>query len=169
MKLQGTSGVCYDTIAFEKMKRLRLLQLDHVQFIGDYGCFPRNMKWPSWQGFPLKYMPENFYQNNLVAMDLKHNNLTQVWKKPQILKNTNDLKEELKKCMRGKRDLFTSGDFLNDKIKLGTGGFKERYYKEKRSSKFFPAATYFVQKYTDGLLWVLEYYFSGVASWTLYS
>ncbi|KAI5422991.1 hypothetical protein KIW84_046127, partial [Lathyrus oleraceus] len=84
MKLQGTSSDCFDTIAFEKMKRLRLLQLDNVQFSGDYEFFPKNLKWLSWQGFPLKYTPENFYQKNLVVMDLKHSNLTQVWKKPQV-------------------------------------------------------------------------------------
>ncbi|XP_058743684.1 disease resistance protein RUN1-like isoform X2 [Vicia villosa] len=104
MKLQGTSGVCFDTIAFEKMKRLRLLQLDHVQFIGDYGCFPRNLKWLSWQGFPLKYMPENFYQNNLVAMDLKHSNLTQVWKKPQLMQKLKIINLSHSKCLKSTPD-----------------------------------------------------------------
>jgi len=84
MKLPRTSRVCFDTIAFEKMKRLRLLQLDHAQLIGDYECFSKQLRWLSWQGFPLKYTPENFYQKNVVAMDLKHSNLTQVWKKPQV-------------------------------------------------------------------------------------
>ncbi|MCH86258.1 NBS-containing resistance-like protein [Trifolium medium] len=72
MKLQMTSCVCFDTSAFEKMKRLRLLQLEHVQLNGDYECFPKHLRWLSWQGFPLKYTPENFYQKNLVAMDFKH-------------------------------------------------------------------------------------------------
>ncbi|XP_024627643.1 disease resistance protein RUN1 isoform X2 [Medicago truncatula] len=85
MKLQRSSRVGFDAIGFEKMKRLRLLQLDHVQVIGDYECFSKHLSWLSWQGFPLKYMPENFYQKNLVAMDLKHSNLTQVWKRPQML------------------------------------------------------------------------------------
>ncbi|KEH18110.1 disease resistance protein (TIR-NBS-LRR class) [Medicago truncatula] len=85
MKLPKTNRVCFDTIAFEKMKRLRLLQLDNVQVIGDYKCFSKHLRWLSWQGFPLKYTPENFYQKNVVAMDLKHSNLTQVWKKPQLI------------------------------------------------------------------------------------
>ncbi|CAI8616211.1 unnamed protein product [Vicia faba] len=88
----------------------------------------------------------------------------------EILKNTKDLKSLLKKCIRANGDLFTSGDFLNDKIKLGTVGFKERYYKEKfsvdGSTNIELKRKEVVQKYTEGLLWVLEYYFSGVASWT---
>jgi hypothetical protein len=84
LKLQRTSRVCFDTIAFEKMKRLRLLQLVHVQLNGDYECLPKHLRWLSWQAFPLKYTPENFYQKNLVAMELKHSSLKQVWKEPQV-------------------------------------------------------------------------------------
>ncbi|AES88286.2 5'-3' exoribonuclease [Medicago truncatula] len=88
----------------------------------------------------------------------------------EILKNTKDLKEKLKKCIKDKGDLFKSGDFLTDKIKLGNVGFKERYYKEKfsveGSTNIELKRKEIVQKYTEGLLWVLQYYFSGVASWT---
>ncbi|CAJ2654746.1 unnamed protein product [Trifolium pratense] len=88
----------------------------------------------------------------------------------EILKNTKDLKEELNKCIKEKGDLLKSGDFLIDKIKLGTVGFKERYYKEKfsveGSTNIELKRKEIVQKYTEGLLWVLQYYFSGVASWT---
>ncbi|KAJ1440744.1 putative 5-3 exonuclease [Sesbania bispinosa] len=84
--------------------------------------------------------------------------------------NTKELKEELKKCIREKGDLFKSGEFLIDKIKLGTAGYKERYYKEKfsveGSTDIECKRKDIVQKYTEGLLWVLQYYFSGVPSWT---
>ncbi|KAL2328420.1 hypothetical protein Fmac_021847 [Flemingia macrophylla] len=102
----------------------------------------------------------------------------------EIEQNTKDLKDELRKCIREKSDLFKSGDFVVDKIKLGTRGFKERYYEAKFSvkgpteieckrkeivfvSSTLPTAIFlgFVQKYTEGLVWVLRYYFSGVASW----
>ncbi|KAG4974254.1 hypothetical protein JHK87_031075 [Glycine soja] len=56
----------------------------------------------------------------------------------EIEQNTKDLKDELKICIREKCDLFQSGNFLTDKV----------------------------QKYTEGLVWVLQYYFSSVASWT---
>ncbi|TKY67031.1 5'-3' exoribonuclease 3 [Spatholobus suberectus] len=88
----------------------------------------------------------------------------------EIEQNTKDLKDELKKCIREKCELFKSGEFLTDKIKLATPGCKERYYKAKFSvegpTDIECKRKEIVQKYTEGLVWVLQYYFSGVASWT---
>ncbi|KAL2328421.1 hypothetical protein Fmac_021848 [Flemingia macrophylla] len=87
----------------------------------------------------------------------------------EIEQNTEDLKDELRKCIREKSDLFKSGEFIVDKIKLGTRGFKERYYEAKFSVKgpteIECKRKEIVQKYTEGLVWVLQYYFSEVASW----
>ncbi|KAK7257375.1 hypothetical protein RIF29_31309 [Crotalaria pallida] len=85
LKLQKSSRVYFSTKAFEKMKRLRLLQLDQVQLDGDYGYIPKHLKWVYWRGFPLKYTPENLCLGNLVAMDLRHSNLKLVWKEPQVM------------------------------------------------------------------------------------
>ncbi|KAK7286759.1 hypothetical protein RJT34_21982 [Clitoria ternatea] len=80
LKLQRTSELCFDTKAFENMKRLRLLQLEHVQLAGDYGYLPKHLSWVCWKGFPLKYIPNNFYQGNVVAINLKESNINLVWK-----------------------------------------------------------------------------------------
>ena len=57
------------------MKRLRLLQLDYVQLIGDYGYFSKQLRWISWQGFRSEYVPNNFHMENVIAIDLKHSHL----------------------------------------------------------------------------------------------
>ncbi|KAK7244592.1 hypothetical protein RIF29_39416 [Crotalaria pallida] len=85
LKLQRSRRDRFSTKAFENMKRLRLLQLTEVQLDGDYTNLPKQLRWVYWQGFPLKYIPDNFYQGNLVAMDLRHSNLKLVWKQPQVL------------------------------------------------------------------------------------
>ncbi|CAL0329013.1 unnamed protein product [Lupinus luteus] len=88
----------------------------------------------------------------------------------ELLQNTKDLNELLKSCILEQNDLFKSGKFPNDKIKLGTSGWRQRYYKEKFSVEgsvdIESKRKDIVQKYTEGLLWVLQYYYSGVPSWT---
>ncbi|CAJ1949609.1 unnamed protein product [Sphenostylis stenocarpa] len=85
LKMQRTSRVCFGTEAFEKMKRLRLLQLDHVQLAGDFGNLPKQLRWVYWKAFSLTYIPDNFYQENVVSIDIKYSYLKQVWKEPQLL------------------------------------------------------------------------------------
>ncbi|XP_073290559.1 5'-3' exoribonuclease 3-like [Primulina huaijiensis] len=88
----------------------------------------------------------------------------------QILKNTKELKQKIKDYMRSQSDLFKDGCFGTDKVKFGTAGWKERYYKEKFSvenpEEVEALRKNVVTKYGEGLCWVLLYYFSGVPSWT---
>jgi hypothetical protein len=73
-----------ETKAFEKMDKLRLLQLSGVQLDGDYKYLSRHLRWLSWHRFPLKFTPADFHQRSLVAVDLKYSNLEQVWRKSQV-------------------------------------------------------------------------------------
>ncbi|KAI4354043.1 hypothetical protein L6164_002943 [Bauhinia variegata] len=36
-------------------------------------------------GFPLKFIPANFYLESLVALELKYNNLILLWKEAKLL------------------------------------------------------------------------------------
>ncbi|MCI40316.1 TMV resistance protein N, partial [Trifolium medium] len=65
------------------MDKLRLLQLSSEQLKGDYKYLSRQLRWLSWRGFPLKFIPAGFHQDNLVAIDLKYSNLEQVWMESQ--------------------------------------------------------------------------------------
>ena len=70
--------------AFEKMDKLRLLQLAGVKIDGDFKYLSKDLRWLCWHRFPLKYTPSDFNQQSLVAIDFKYSNLERVWKKSQV-------------------------------------------------------------------------------------
>ncbi|KAI5480844.1 5'-3' exoribonuclease 2 [Pseudohyphozyma bogoriensis] len=57
-----------------------------------------------------------------------------------------------------------------DTVKLWEPGYKERYYRQKFGVELsdFEFRKSLVQSYTEGLCWVLEYYFQGTPSWQWY-
>ncbi|KAI9085166.1 hypothetical protein K1719_032877 [Acacia pycnantha] len=82
--------VSFLTKAFKKMKKLKLLRLVNVALDGDYKNISRDLKWLCWHKFHLKYVPANFFQNNLVAIELKYSSL-RLWREPQLLENLKTL------------------------------------------------------------------------------
>ncbi|KAI3956124.1 hypothetical protein MKW98_027438 [Papaver atlanticum] len=86
-----------------------------------------------------------------------------------VLENTKELQKKVKDYMQKQNDLYKQGLVSNDKVKLGLPGWKQCYYKEKFLVDDSESIRQeLVKKYTEGLCWVLEYYFSGVPSWTWY-
>ncbi|KAM7470215.1 hypothetical protein LguiA_008398 [Lonicera macranthoides] len=78
-------GLDLRTDAFEKMERLRLLKLNYTQLDGRYDNFPKTLIWLCWHGFPSKYIPIELSLENLVALDLRHSKLEEVWAGPKFL------------------------------------------------------------------------------------
>ncbi|PSS30011.1 TMV resistance protein like [Actinidia chinensis var. chinensis] len=76
------------TEAFERMRNLRLLQLNDVKIKGGFKDFPKRLAWLSWHRFPLKSIPSDFPMESLVALDLSHSKLENVWKRTKKLLNT---------------------------------------------------------------------------------
>ncbi|KAI9077644.1 hypothetical protein K1719_040419 [Acacia pycnantha] len=86
LNLSQDNKVFFSTKAFNKMNKLRLLRLVNVELDGDYKYISRDLKWLCWHKFPLKYVPANFFQNNLVAIELKYSSL-RLWRETQLLEN----------------------------------------------------------------------------------
>ena len=85
LKLPRANAKCFSTKTFKKMTRLRLLQLAGVRLDGNFEHLSRNLKWLSWNGFPLTHIPGNFSRRNLVSIELENSNVKLVWKEAQVL------------------------------------------------------------------------------------
>ncbi|XP_059461859.1 disease resistance protein RUN1-like [Corylus avellana] len=85
LELTSRNKMNFNSEAFIKMQRLRLLQLDHVRLTGDYKYLSKELRWLCWHGFPLKFIPNDFYTRNLVVIDLQYSNLKKVWESPKLL------------------------------------------------------------------------------------
>ncbi|XP_058746890.1 disease resistance protein RUN1-like [Vicia villosa] len=85
LKVQRTNRVILSTDSFKDMKKMRLLELDRAVLTGDYRYLSKELRWVYWQGFTFNYIPDEFYQGNLVVIDVKYSSIKQVWKEAKLL------------------------------------------------------------------------------------
>ncbi|XP_052205812.1 disease resistance protein RPV1-like isoform X2 [Diospyros lotus] len=75
----NSSEVVFETNAFAKMCKLRLLQLNFVQLSGSFEKFPKTLRWLCWHGFPFESIHNDFQLDNVVALDMRYSRLKNVW------------------------------------------------------------------------------------------
>ncbi|XLU45966.1 hypothetical protein S245_040780, partial [Arachis hypogaea] len=85
LTLKLTNSVSLEAKMFKMMKRLRLLQLAGVQLDGNFEDLPKHLRWLHWHECYLKYIPSNFDQASLVAIELEFSNLKFVWKEAKFM------------------------------------------------------------------------------------
>ncbi|XP_031405968.1 TMV resistance protein N-like isoform X1 [Punica granatum] len=69
-----------DAKAFERMRLLRLLELNNLHVDGDFGLISKELRWLCWHGFPLDFLPDELYMENLVVLDMQYSKLRSTWK-----------------------------------------------------------------------------------------
>ncbi|KAL6214229.1 hypothetical protein ACLB2K_013667 [Fragaria x ananassa] len=77
---RNSSKVVLETNAFTRMRKLKLLQLSHVQFSGRYEEFPAGLRWLSWIEFSLASLPTDIPLENLVVLEMSNSSLRQLWR-----------------------------------------------------------------------------------------
>jgi len=84
LRLQRTTRIRFSTNAFQEMKKLRLLKLDGVHLIGDYGLISKQLRWVDWQRSAFKFIPNDLDQGNLVVFELKYSKIKHVWQETKV-------------------------------------------------------------------------------------
>ncbi|GKB15820.1 NB-ARC domains-containing protein [Tanacetum coccineum] len=109
-----------DANDFAQMKKLRILKIyqeekvsEHkLEFKGHNVIFSGNLYYLSnelslfyWHGCPFKYLPSDFYPENIVAIDLSYSNMKHFWTTPKCFRRLKVMK--LRYCC----NLTTTPDF----------------------------------------------------------
>ncbi|XP_042488073.1 disease resistance protein RPV1-like [Macadamia integrifolia] len=79
LNFRSNDNTCLNTRVFEKMPKLRLLQVDGATLEGSFQCLPSGLRWLRWSYCPLKKLPANFYHDELVMLDLTFGKFRQTW------------------------------------------------------------------------------------------
>ncbi|PWA38740.1 NB-ARC domains-containing protein [Artemisia annua] len=117
-----------DGKAFTHMKNLRILKIYFPQFeelwqpfavklSGSLDFLSNKLRLFCWHGFPFKYLPSDFYPENIVAIDLSYSHIKQLWTTPKNFRRLKVMK--LRYCC----NLTTTPDF-SDIINLDELNFE---------------------------------------------
>ncbi|CAL2241118.1 unnamed protein product [Prunus armeniaca] len=103
--LRKSNMVVFETNAFRRMVKLKLLQLSFVQLNGCYEEFPKGLRWLYWLKFPLDSIPSDFLLESLVVLEMPYGSLRQIWKGTKYLPSLKILD------LSNSRELTETGDF----------------------------------------------------------
>ncbi|GKC21395.1 Toll/interleukin-1 receptor domain-containing protein, partial [Tanacetum coccineum] len=96
-----------NTISFEKMKSLKLLQLNEFELEGSYMNIFKDLRWLCWRKFCLREIPPELDMENLVAIDMSCSKL-EVFQPPAGVTSYSVKRLLLKDC-----NLESSDEFLH--------------------------------------------------------
>ncbi|XP_049406344.1 disease resistance protein RPV1-like [Solanum stenotomum] len=68
-----------ETKSFARMDRLKIFQAKGMNITGSFKNLFEDLRWLSWQNFPLKCLPTDIHLTKLVALDMQYSNIVEVW------------------------------------------------------------------------------------------
>ncbi|GJR37461.1 NB-ARC domains-containing protein [Tanacetum coccineum] len=84
-----------DANDFAHMKKLRILKIyqrEKLIYSGNLYYLSNELSLFYWHGCPFKYLPSDFYPENIVAIDLSYSNIKQFWTTPKCFKRLKVMK-----------------------------------------------------------------------------
>ena len=95
MLKNNSQNIPLDGKAFTHMKNLRILKIYFPQFkelwqpfavklTGSLDFLSNELRLFCWHGYPFKYLPLDFYPENIVAIDLSYSNINNFWTTPKV-------------------------------------------------------------------------------------
>ncbi|KAL3736837.1 hypothetical protein ACJRO7_025724 [Eucalyptus globulus] len=80
LKVGGQSQVCNITREdILRLVKLRILELDGGNFVGDFQNLLLELRWLSWKNCPSEFQATNFSPNNLVVLKISESDITNDW------------------------------------------------------------------------------------------
>ncbi|CAL5399008.1 unnamed protein product [Camellia sinensis] len=83
--LRNSDMIALEVDAFERMHKLKLLQLNYLQVNGSFENFPKGLRWLCWHGFSFNSICYDFPLDNLVVLDMQYSNLKKVWEGTKLV------------------------------------------------------------------------------------
>ncbi|XP_016514911.1 uncharacterized protein LOC107831644 [Nicotiana tabacum] len=90
------NGVTFYTRAFQRMVKLRLLQINHAKLVGNFKLLPAELRWLQWKGCPLEVIPPELLSRKIAVLDLSESKITQLWNKKKWNCYQNKMAKQLK-------------------------------------------------------------------------
>ncbi|GKA23161.1 NB-ARC domains-containing protein [Tanacetum coccineum] len=101
--LKNGQNITVDGKAFTRMKNLQILKIYlpvveglwqpfAVNVSGSLDFLSDELRLFYWHGFPFKYLPSDFYPQNIVAIDLSYSQIKHIWKTPKCLRRLKIMK-----------------------------------------------------------------------------
>ncbi|GJW66666.1 NB-ARC domains-containing protein [Tanacetum coccineum] len=108
MRKKNCQNILIDGQALTRMRNLRILKIWQpfaVNFSGRLDLLFNKLRLLYWHGLPLKFLPSDFYPENIVSIDLSYSHIKQLWTTPKCFMRLKFMK--LRHC----RNLTTTPNF----------------------------------------------------------